>query len=523
MSLFGAMISAAGRSETLGVVPIMVGPMAALLAALPAIALALVGLLVTLFKPSTMKRLIAMVWAQKVAMIIIVVAIGGLVYGYRVLAGNQRGGGAQGTARGDGTWTMYRGSPDRRAWRPDGDKGVRYEDPAHGNVNWSFSQGDIKEFYASPAVVGNRIYAIGACYSFTKNLGVIYCLDADSGKVIWVYGDDFRATFSSPVVSRDGKYLVCGEGLHLTKNARIFCLDISDAEKTGKAKLAWSYRTKSHVESSPCIWEDTATEKAPETAGKGDTKTAAAKGAATQAAPLRPAHMIIGAGEDGLYCFALKPKPDGSPDLLWHRDGNDLTDCESSPMVYEGDLYFGLGRGLRALEDPAYATRQLRGVACLDVDSGKTLWEFNTPCPTDSPAIAEGMLYMAGGWGDFVNDGPTVRSDLAVKLKTMKKSDAEIKAATDQITDGGHVWCIDLKTHKQVWKCDDLQQTVLGTPAVDGGLVYIGSRDRFLYCLDAKSGDVGAQIRRAQPDPFEPGGGRQVSVFHNQHRDAVLP
>ena len=41
--------------------------------------------------------------------------------------------------------------------------------------------------------------------------------------------------------------------------------------------------------------------------------------------------VFIGAGNDGFYCFALEPNPDGSPNLLWHLEGSDFPDCECSP------------------------------------------------------------------------------------------------------------------------------------------------------------------------------------------------
>ena len=44
-----------------------------------------------------------------------------------------------------------------------------------------------------------------------------------------------------------GRFLVCGEGLHYTLNARVFCMDVA------RGKILWTYETHGHVESTPCI------------------------------------------------------------------------------------------------------------------------------------------------------------------------------------------------------------------------------------------------------------------------------
>ncbi|NIA21597.1 MAG: PQQ-binding-like beta-propeller repeat protein, partial [Anaerolineaceae bacterium] len=151
-----------------------------------------------------------------------------------------------------GAWPMWRGGPQRRGAVLDA------EDPAHGKVVWSFSKDGIKDFYCSPAVAGNRVYATSARWELFKKDGAIYSLDADTGKLDWMFNSQgYRATFSSPAVyhdrQKDKRYLVVGEGLHQTNDARVFCLDVEASEKKHQGVMLWSYRTKSHVESSPCI------------------------------------------------------------------------------------------------------------------------------------------------------------------------------------------------------------------------------------------------------------------------------
>ncbi len=424
-------LSATDGTATVGVVPILVGPAQALLAALPGILVALGTLIVTMFKPTTMKRLAQLLWSQKLIVIPIVLVVAGLIYGWEVLVPHGPGK-VSALVGGDKSWAAYRGGADRRA----SVSGQSVEDPAHGKVNWSFSDGKINTFYCAPAVVGNRIYVSAARYEYFSDVGAIYSIDADTGKMVWAFqGDKYRSTFSSPAVS--GKYLVVGEGLHETMDSRVFCLDIEQSEKKHQGVKLWDYRTTSHMESSPCIDKDRA---------------------------------IIGAGDDGVLCLALAPDKDGKARKLWQLPGKDFPDCESAPLVVDGKLYFGLGRERHA-------------ICCVDPKDGRLLWEVPTPFPTDSPAIAGGKLYVGMGVGDFVNDAAKLRGLKQEEMKKNGKSPAEIEAALAELKTGGEVWCIDLAKHTVDWKYKEIGDTMLGPPAVDGERVYLGSRDGNLYCL----------------------------------------
>ena len=58
-------------------------------------------------------------------------------------------------AQAGSAWLLWRGGLDRRGARLD--KG----DPVTGGVNWRFFVDKYTAFYASPAVVGNRVYCGG--------------------------------------------------------------------------------------------------------------------------------------------------------------------------------------------------------------------------------------------------------------------------------------------------------------------------------------------------------------------------
>lgn len=76
---------------------------------------------------------------------------------------------------------------------------------------------------------------------------------------------------------------------HSTDDARVVCLDVRRG-----GEILWTFRTGSHVESSPCIYRD---------------------------------RVYIGAGDDGYYCLRLEPDANGRPVMLWHAAGERYPDA----------------------------------------------------------------------------------------------------------------------------------------------------------------------------------------------------
>jgi len=395
-------------SPTLAVIPVLVGPLQVVLVLLPAIVLAILSTIVSLFRPRVIVGLLRLAWQLKVQ----IVLMAGVAYGLYWLAGTywaRAAGATVAKAESGADWCRIRGDLARTGRVADS------EDPRTGGMRWSFRDGDAA-FFSSPAIVGNRVYVSTATMSVLGDgSGRIVCLDADSGEEIWSGGpSDYAATFSSPVVA--GDYLVCGEGLHKTEDARIVCLSLKQGQQ---ARVLWTHRTTSHVECTPVIWRD---------------------------------RVYVGAGDDGYYCIALKPAPDGGPDVKWHLAGKDYPDAETSLAVHDGKVYAGLGVGGMAL-------------CVFDADTGKQLKRIETGMPVFSPpAVANGRLYVGMGTGDYINQA----EDLGQQPR-------------------GAVWCFDLATMEVLWK-SPTGRTVLGAVAVQQGRCYAASRDGVVYQFDAGDG-----------------------------------
>ncbi|MBM4034748.1 MAG: hypothetical protein FJ291_23640 [Planctomycetes bacterium] len=412
------LLAVGGQAEA--VVPVLVGPLQALLAILPWLLSALGGMLVAFFRPSFYVKLARFLWHQKVFTAILIGVVAGIVFAARHNWGGA--GPAAGEMRAGSDWPAFRGGPSRRAAVLDA------PEPTLPETIWNFKS-DAKCIYASPAVIGNRLYVTTAEKGVFTDRGAVLCLDAETGGEVWRYSpSNFRATFSSPSV-KDG-YLVVGEGLHYTTDSRINCLDL-------KGNLLWELRTKSHVESAPCIYNG---------------------------------RVYIGAGDDGYYCIDLKPGPDGKPNVVWHLDGKKYPDCETAHLVADGMVFLGLGMAGNA-------------VLGLDAETGKEVWRLDTPYPAFAPpALADGKLYVGMGNGNYVETAEQVRDNVLKKMRDAGKSAAELAEAEKRLGPAGEVWCIEPMTGKKLWAFQT-PQVILGAIAVAGDRLYFGARDGQFYCL----------------------------------------
>ena len=104
---------------------------------------------------------------------------------------------------------------------------------------WTYRE-EFVLFLSSPVVHGDRVYGAGCLLDVAATYGSIFCLDAKTGKPIWVVeaigNAELKGVFSSPFVTADGRHLVIGEGLHYDKDSHLICLDA----RTGR--LHWRIR-----------------------------------------------------------------------------------------------------------------------------------------------------------------------------------------------------------------------------------------------------------------------------------------
>ena len=372
------------------------------------------------------------------------------------------------------SWSTFRADKSRTG------HGDATPGPTVGTLAWVFKdQGSLAiDFSSSPAVVGNRLY-IGAAQGSVFSIGgATYCIDTETQQVVWKHVSP-TPIFSSPAVAGGRVYI--GEGYHHDDNCHLRCLDARTGEQI------WSFETTSHVESTPFISQ-----------GK----------------------LYFTGGADGVYCIdALEGQK------IWHYGG---VHADMSPVVHKGKAYFGTGYGdyrIYAVDAQTGAevwTKQMpypvwgspsahentvffglgRGnfsesgrdpagkVIALDAETGDTVWEYE---PQDAvlTAIAlkngatifgarDGFVYSLQSvdgrlnWKTYLN-GPVVSSP-AVTEDT-------VYAATKN----GNIYALSIDKGEVLWEFDTRSVTrnieFYSSPAITNGLLYIGSSDRYIFCL----------------------------------------
>jgi len=311
---------------------------------------------------------------------------------------------------------------------------------------WEFRTPANGVFVSTPAVQGNRVYAASA--HPVSGDGFLYALDLRNGRKVWEYADDegaFLQVYSSPTIAEGMLYV--GEGFHNDKNCKLYCFDA----ETGKK--AWDHPTTSQTESSPTV---------------------------------RGGKVFSGAGNDGFLCLdAAEGK------TVWQFPGASyegrLLRFGAKALVTKDKVFAGTGVDRNQPKDKGETA-----VFCLNAATGKQVWKTPVDLPCwSSPTEKDGVIYVALGNGDIVEDSPKPAGKVVA-----------LKAST-----GAIVWSYDFPNG------------VIERVSLDKDHVWAGCRDGYVYCLHRDSGklkwsvDMGAPVI-ASPTPAQSGGkGPVVSIF----------
>ncbi|OAI40682.1 hypothetical protein AYO40_04535 [Planctomycetaceae bacterium SCGC AG-212-D15] len=311
---------------------------------------------------------------------------------------------------------------------------------------------------SSPLIEGDRVYVAVSHAAGLSTFGIVYCLERDSGKIVWQFDaeKELMQVFSSPCLA-DGK-LYFGEGLHIDKGCRLFCVDATPGSKT-EGKELWRFQTESHTESSPCV---------------GDGK------------------VFFGAGDDGIYCCDAA---DGKK--LWQYQPG--LHVDASPTIVGKRVYAGSGIS---------RTHKTTAMFCLDADTGKEVWQTPTELPVwGSPTVSVDRVYFGLGNGQFGESAAQpAGAVICVEAATGKR--LWDRPIPDGVLDrplvderhvyfgarDGQLYAVDRNEGRVVWK------QAMGSPVVAGARlahcsccatvtgIYAASSDGRVCCLDPNSG-----------------------------------
>ena len=312
---------------------------------------------------------------------------------------------------------------------------------------WRFQPEDTM-FVSTPVAAGKRVFAAGCQSELGSYVGLLACVDAETGKPLWqttqAGDEDLRPFFSSPALTTDGRYLVIGQGLHTDRDCSLLCFD------AGTGRCRWAVKTTLHIESSPAIFGDLAI------VGVG----------AIEGADGRPV-------SDPGFVMAVRIE-DGRE--LWRQPVNDP---ESSPAIdADGIVYIGSGfNGNAVVALRSDTDDQLR-----EKHVERVVWRTPLALPVTSAITLVGDLVIAGaGNGSFVHSHQQAQ---------------------------GLVVALDRQTGAIRWQ-RSLDDAVMGSIAGRGGTLIYPSRTGEVTALALEDGQVrcippSAERRRRWPAARSP-------------------
>ena len=373
-------------------------------------------------------------------------------------------------------------------------------DPATGkNVRWSLPLG---ESYSTPVISQGRVF-IGCDNSEMRDprhrgdRGVLLCLDESTGKLLWqlvvpklagdIYLDWPRAGICSPAtVEGDRVYIV-------SNRAEVMCLDLD---------------------------------------GQADGNDGPYRDEGRHASP---------ADEPPLEATPL------DADILWIVDmwseiGIHPHDSAHSSILIDGDyLYLNTGNGvdnthkkIRAPEAPSLIVLDKHDGRLVARDGeriGPRIFHSTWSSPALGEAGGRRLVFFCGGDGvcyafnpvdagavgpaqileriwRFDCDPTGPKDDVHRYLRNRRESPSNIKSMPVfhdgrlYVTVGGDIWwgkeeawlkCIDatrsgdITADGEIWSCP-LEKHCCSTPAISGGLAFVGDLGRTIHCVDATTG-----------------------------------
>lgn len=314
--------------------------------------------------------------------------------------------------------------------------------PDNGIPAWIFKDKGLKtvQFHSSPAVVGNRLYIAAAVGAVFSTSGATYCIDIDTQEVIWRTDSDIPI-FSSPAVIAGRVYI--GEGFHYDDNCTLRCLDA----KTGDP--IWSFKTTSHVESTPFF-----------TQGR----------------------LYFTAGADGVYCIDAL-----AGEQIWHFPA---VHADMSPLVKDGKVFFGTGYD------------DLR-IYAVDAETGSEIWSRQMPYPVwGSPSAYQDIVFFGLGRGNFSESAPipkgravAVNADTGDTVWKYEVGDAIMSAMVvykDNVIFGsrdGYVYSLSAKEGHRRWR-RYMGGVVVSSPGVTQDAVYAATASGKIYSLSILDGSI---------------------------------
>ncbi|MCW3133572.1 MAG: helical backbone metal receptor [Methanophagales archaeon] len=269
----------------------------------------------------------------------------------------------------------------------------------------------------------------------------LFCLDVDSGEIVWMNEDVFGA--STAAIS-DGRLFIG------TMNGNITCVNAANGE------ILWSKK----IEANPSWY-----------------------GVASSPLVFNEMIYVLSFSDGTLHAFSF----DGTEQ--WNFSTGGQIFCYSSPSAY-GDKIFFAGN-----DDGQHA------LYCVNLSSHEEVWKFTTETEIrGSPTIwtEEGMVFFTTRYmytKEYGIYAVNITSGEEIWHKKHKSSWASPALSNGKLFIGGSsadttFYCYNAKNGSLIWENKEMGGAIDSSPVVADGKVYFGTSevDGTVYALDATSG-----------------------------------
>lgn len=274
-----------------------------------------------------------------------------------------------------------------------------------------------------------------------------------------------------------------------------------------------------------------------------------ATGSEIKSAPVVSGNRIVtGSTDNYLYCLSLQGR------LLWKLKLDNAIEAPAlilNNTVYVGDLSGYLyaidlenGKQLWRYEtgnqimgapnwwSDGQKTYILTGsydyyLHCVDATSGKGIWKYEAQNYLNAAVAIEGNHAVFGGCDGLLHvvDLRTGKAESTIEIATYVAGAVALDQGIAYTGDyDGMFSSVDYRNKRIKWKFEsrDRQLPFIGSPSILGNRVIIGSRDRYVYCLDKRDGSLIWQRNTGSRVDASPLADSQNVLVANMRGDLLL-